>query len=342
QHPGDNLRPPRTKPSDIYNKVIIPDLKKAIQLLPAKSSYSGSDIGRASKGSATGLLAKVYLTIANMQKFAGKKYDNQSTNSDYQQVVKLCDQVTQLGYKLDANYADNFNPNHENDQESLFSVQYYGKTSNSFWSNENQSSWTSTFMGPRNSNMVAGAYGWDQPTQEFVNAYEKGDKRKDATVLYKGGPSFGGMNYDPSWSNTGFNVRKFLVPKSIAPTYDSSPLNFNVLRYSDVLLMKAEALNELGQTSASETPLNEVRTRAGLSGVSGLNQSNMRLKILHERRMELAFEGQRWFDLISHPDYALNFLHSIGRTNATKNNFLLPIPQKAIDANPNLTQNPGY
>lgn len=342
QKPGDNLRPIRTPVSDIYNKVIIPDLTEAIKLLPLKSSYTGNDVGRAAKGSATGLLAKVYLTIANMQKFAGKNYAKQNTTADYQKVVTLCNQVTQLGYKLDANYADNFNPNYENDQECLFSVQYYGKTSYSFWSNENQSSWTSTFMGPRNSNMVAGGYGWDQPTKEFVNSYEPGDKRKAITILYKGCPDFDGMAYNPSWSNTGFNVRKFLVPKSIAPTYDSSPLNFPVLRYADVLLMQAEALNELGQTTTSEGPLNEVRARAGLPPVQGLNQTNMRLKILHERRMELAFEGQRWFDLITHPKYALQFLHSIGKTNATIDNFLLPIPQKAIDSNPNLTQNPGY
>ena len=247
-----------------------------------------------------------------------------------------------MGYTLDTNYADNFNPNNENGQESLFEVQYYGKTSYSFWDNENQASWTSTYMGPRNSNMVAGGWGWNQPTQEFVSSYESGDLRKDITVLYKGGPDFDGMAYDPSWSNTGYNVRKFLVPKSIAPTYDASPLDFPVLRYADVLLMKAEALNELGQTSTAEAPLNEVRARAGLSVINGLNQSDMRLKILHERRMELAFEGQRWFDLLRHPQYAIDFLHSIGKVNATKYNLLLPIPQEAVDANPNLTQNPGY
>jgi starch-binding outer membrane protein, SusD/RagB family len=78
--------------------------------------------------------------------------------------------------------------------------------------------------------------------------------------------------------------------------------------------------------------------------VTGLSQADFKAKVLHERRMELAFEGQRWFDLIrvDNGDYGLNFLHSIGKVNASSKFLLLPIPQKEIDANPNLTQNPGY
>jgi hypothetical protein len=263
---------------------------------------------------------------------------------NYQKVVDLCQQVTALGYTLNANYSDNFNPQTKNSNESLFEVQYQGKTSFDFWSNENQASWVSTFTGPRNSDLVAGAYGWDQPTQEFVNAYEAGDKRKDQTILYEGGPDFDGKPYKKSYSVTGYNVRKFLVPKSISPNYDTNPADFPVLRYADVLLMQAEALNELGQTSQAEAPLNQVRARAGLGEIHGLSKEAMKQKIIHERRMELAFEGQWWFDLIriDNGQYGLNFLHSIGKVNATTKHLLLPIPQKEIDANKNLTQNPGY
>ena len=326
QSPGDDLRPARTSKEEVY-KLIISDLTDAIDLLPPKSQYTGADIGRASKGAATGLLAKVHLTLGNWQK-----------------VVDLANQVEALGYALNENYADNFNPTNENDQESLFEVQYFGKTSESFWSNENQASWLSTFTGPRNANMVAGGWGWNQPTQEFVEAYEEGDLRKDATVLYEGGPAFDGKEYKASYSMTGYNLRKFLVPMSVAESYDASPLNFPVLRYADVLLMKAEALNELGRTAEAEAPLNEVRNRAGLTDVSGLSQNEFREKVLHERRMELAFEGQRWFDLIrvNGGQYGINFLHSIGRLNATENHLLFPIPQKERDTNPNLSQNPGY
>jgi len=116
------------------------------------------------------------------------------------------------------------------------------------------------------------------------------------------------------------------------------------MRYSEVLLMKAEALNELGQTSLAAVPLNTVRARAGLAPVSGLSQSAFRDKVLHERRMELAFEGQRWFDLVrvNNGQYGLDFLHSIGKTNATNKHLLLPVPQIERDRNPNLSQNPGY
>ncbi|MEO8110096.1 MAG: RagB/SusD family nutrient uptake outer membrane protein [Ginsengibacter sp.] len=326
QTPEDDLRPSRTSKDQVYN-LIVQDLTEAIDLLPAKSTYSGSDVGRASKGAADGMLAKVYLTLGN-----------------YQKVIDLCQQVTSLGYTLNANYGDNWNPQMKNTNESLFEIQYIGKTNFSFWDNENQASWVSTFTGPRNSDFVGGGYGWDQPTQEFVNSYEAGDKRKDVTILYSGCPDFDGKVYQSSYSTTGYNLRKFLVPKSISPDYDTNPEDFPVLRYADVLLMEAEAQNELGHTTEAEAPLNLVRERAGLPGVHGLSKDAMKDKILHERRMELAFEGDRWFDLIriNNGQYGLDFLHSIGKVNATAKHLLLPIPQKEKDANPNLVQNPGY
>jgi hypothetical protein len=121
-------------------------------------------------------------------------------------------------------------------------------------------------------------------------------------------------------------------------------MNFPVLRYADVLLMKAEALNELGSTNLAEAPLNQVRSRAGLPAVSGLSQAAFRTKVFNERRVELAFEGQRWFDLIriNNGQYAIEFLRSIGKTNMSEKFLLFPIPQKERDANPNLSQNEGY
>ena len=330
---GDNLRPTRTPKADVY-KQIESDLAAAISLLPDKKQYSGTDVGRASIGSAVGMLAKVELTLDN-----------------YQRVVNLCDSVKNLGYQLNAKYADNFNPATENSNESLFEVQYYGKTNYDFWSNENQASWLSAYTGPRGSNMVSAGWGWNQPTKEFVMSYETGDLRKDATVLYQGCPKFYGMDYQSSYSSTGYNLRKFLVPESTYLTWDNSPLNFPVLRYADVLLMKAEALNELGQTAQAQlaaandnATLNKVRARAGLPDVGGLNKDDLREKILHERRMELAFEGQRWFDLIrvKGGQYAIDFLHSIGKSNMSSKYLLFPIPQKDRDANPNLSQNTGY
>lgn len=331
------LYPKRTPKQEVYN-VIINDLKDAINLLPPRESYSGSNIGRASKGAAEGLLAKVYLTLG-----------------EYDKTIELCDKIESLGYSLVSDYSNNFNPLKENGPESLFEVQYVGKvnTADFFSGNEQMASWVSTFTGPRNSDFVAGSYGWNQPTKEFVDQYEAGDLRKDKTILYEGCPQFDGKTYKKSYSYTGYNLRKFLVTKAVSPDYNTNPANFSVLRYADVLLMKAEALTELNRVNEAQAPatdinsggpLNRVRLRAGLPNVSGLTQIPLRGKIRKERRMELAFEGHRWFDIVRYDNgnYFVPFLQSIGRANATSKHMLLPIPQKEMDANRNLVQNPGY
>ena len=331
-NPGEPTAIARSSVDEVYRQ-IHSDCQKAMDLLPAKSEYNKSNVGRASKDAAMTMMADMYLTLAP------------DHSEDYQHVVNLCDSVTALGYDLSqCNFSTNFDATVNNGSESIFEVQYSGDTEYDFWGNNPQSSWLSTFMGPRNSNFVAGCYGWNQPTQEFMDQWEAGDKRKDLTVLYEGCPDFDGKSYKSSYSYTGYNVRKFLVPKSISPEHNTSPANFVVYRYADVLLMKAEALNELGETDQAAIPLNIVRKRAGLDAVSGLTQSEMRDKIIHERRMELAFEGHRWFDMIrlDHGSYALKFLKSIGKTNVTKDRLLFPIPQTEIDANPLMTQNPGY
>lgn len=330
--PDDNLFPTRTNKNKIYSEVIIPDLLEAIELLPRREEYSNIDLGRASKGAAAGMLAKVYLTLGQ-----------------YQECIDMCDMVDSFGYVLNPDYSDCFGgeEKHKNTAESLFEIQYYGLTNAGFWDDTNQACWLSTYMGPRNSGWVGGGYGWNQPTEEFMGLYEAGDLRKDKTVLYEGCPPFDGKPYKGSMSYTGYNVRKFLVPLSVSPDYNTNSASIIVLRYADVLLMKAEALNELGYTTDAEEPLYKVRNRAGLTDradVEDLSQEEMRDKIRKERRIELAFEGHRWFDLIRWDggQYVLNFLHSIGKVNAQQKHLLLPIPQKEIDANPNLKQNPGY
>ncbi len=332
-NPGESTAIARNTVEETYEQ-IISDCKQAIELLPAKSTYDSENVGRACKEAALTMLADVYLTLAP------------KNVSYYQDVVDLCNQVADLGYDLtQCNYEDNFDALINNGTESIFEVQYSGNTEYDFWGNNPQSSWLSVFMGPRNADFVAGGgYGWNLPYEEFVNQYEEGDLRKDITILYAGCPDFDGHTYRSSYSNTGYNVRKFLVTKAVSPEYNTSPANFVVYRYADVLLKKAEALNEMGSTVQAETYLNIVRRRAGLANVTGLSQSEMREKIIHERRMELAFEGHRWFDMIriQDGDYAIDFLHSIGKTNANKNRLLFPIPQTEIDANPLMEQNPGY
>jgi len=324
-----HLKMPRASVDEVYD-LIISDLRQAEAMLPQRNAYSTKDIGRASKEAAMVEMARVHLTYTR----------------NYSEVERLCKAITAMGYQLAADYADNFNPAKQNGVESIFEVQYYGKTNHDFWSNENQASWISTFQGPRNSGMAAGCYGWNQPTQEFVSQYEPGDLRKDKTIFYTGCPTFDGYTYSGSWSTTGYNVRKFLLNKTQSPDFNTSNQNWVVSRYADVLLMEAEALNEQGRTQEAEEPLYQVRRRAGLinrADVEGLTQEQMRDKIIHERRIELAFEGHRWFDMIRYPNnYALNFLHSIGKTAATTKHLLFPIPMQEREANELLTQNPGY
>lgn len=331
-NPGDPTAIARASKEEVYEQ-IMKDCQDGINRLPAKSEYSDDDKGRACREAAMAMMADIYLTLAP----DNKEY--------YHEAELLCKDITAMGYNLDnCKYEDNFDATINNGPESLFEVQYSGDTEYDFWGNNPQMSWLSTFMGPRNSDFVAGSYGWNQPTQEFVDQYEEGDLRKDMTVLYQGCPDFDGKQYLSSYSNTGYNVRKFLVPKSISPEFNTSPANFVIYRYADVLLMEAEALNEQGLTDEAAAPLNIVRKRAGLPAVQGLTQEEMRDKIIHERRMELAFEGHRWFDMIrlDHGNYAINFLRGIGKGNVTKDRLLFPIPQTEIDANPLLTQNPGY
>ena len=332
-NPGESTAIARSTREETYAQ-ILSDCQQAIDLLPAKADYDSENVGRACREAALAMMAEIKLTLAPEEP------------SYYQDVADLCDEIASMGYDLTAcNFADNFDATLNNGTESLFEVQYSGNTEYDFWGNNPQSSWLSTFMGPRNSDFVAGSYGWNLPTQEFTDQWEEGDLRKDLTVFYEGCPDFDGKAYRASYSNTGYNVRKFLVTKAVSPEYNTNPANFVVYRYADVLLMKAEALNEMGQTAEAAAPLNIVRARAGLPAVSGLSQGQMRERIIHERRMELAFEGHRWFDLIrlgGDGQYAIDFLRSIGKTNVTRDRLLFPIPQTEMDANPLMTQNPGY
>lgn len=342
----DALKVPRADVSKVY-ELIISDFTAAIQSLPL--TYSGADLGRATRGAAMGMLSKVYLTMAG----------SDPSSPYWQKAADELQLVINLGiYSLNTNYGDNFNPDKENGPESLFEVQYAYDPKNSGFSQDAVCSMRSEFMGPRNSGITGCCgFGWNQPTAEFVSQYEPGDKRKAITIFVSGdsipGFKFGTFYYNNTYSTTGYNVRKFLVTNiSAQTTFADDPLNAVVLRYADILLMFAEAENELGKTSDAETYLNMVRERAGLPDYHGLTQDDFRQKVYKERRMELAFEGERWFDLVR-TGTAIPFLKSlgspndaygVGRGNISQTNLLFPIPQTEMDNNPAMAgdQNAGY
>lgn len=323
------LREPQSK---VYTQIET-DLKDAVGGLPVK--YQAGHVGRATRGAALSLLGKVYLTE--------KKYAD---------AVTTLSQVPPLGYDLNNDYADAFNPQKKNGIESVFEIQYNAGIDGE-WSN-----FIYTFAPRLSKGAVTGwaqsnPGGWNIPTNDIINAYESGDKRKDASV---------GLDFQsPITGQTVPYIKKYDHPHAV---YGRTDDNWPVLRYSDVLLMLAEAINEQGApTTDAYTYLNKVRHRAGLVDVSGLTQQTFRDTVAHERRVELAFENWRWFDLkrTMTPAQLTTFLNNyaakekanptVTRQGVPYSNTdyvfsafeaLFPIPANEIIVNPKLTQTPGY
>ncbi|SNC61530.1 Starch-binding associating with outer membrane [Hymenobacter gelipurpurascens] len=332
---------PRTPAAEVY-KQIEQDLIDAIGNLP--TSYSGADLGRATKWAATGLLAKVYIT-------EGKKPEA---------AARAREVINGSGKSLWANYADNFQVKNENGKESLFEVQYINGRNE--YDRNNVGSAMNEFFGPRGANQTPGSgYGFNVPEPDFVNGYEAGDTRKAATIWVPGDvfPDGAKQSAKATGSPFGYNVKKWFVGKVGTNIWDS-PLNVPVLRLAEMYLIVAEAV---GPTTEGLEAINKVRRRAfGLdintpSAAHDLTAgtTDWTGAVLRERKYELAFEFDRWFDLKRYngTPYGLipvmtaqaNYLRTLGITQRgipTEKNLVLPIPQTELDANPGLKQNPGY
>ncbi len=302
----------RSPINQVYD-LIVADLKTAESKLPL--SIPAAQAGRATQGAAKVLLGKVYLTL--------KQYDNAS--------AKLKEVIDAKTYDLLSKYGDVFahTTSFTANKELIFAVQYLGGQigqGSNMWSE-----WAPFNAGTALLGSGGGAgNGFNKPTTDMANAYEAGDLRKDASMLtsYK---SLSGQEVKEAY------VVKFRQQGALA---GDSDVDFPILRYADVLLMYAEALNEQGKTAEALPFLNQIRKRAGLADKTGLNQADFRLAIEQERRVEFAFEGHRWYDLIrtnrqqivlSAKGLAIKEFHK-----------LFPIPQREVDLNANLTQNPGY
>jgi tetratricopeptide (TPR) repeat protein len=299
----------RTSTDEVYS-LIINDLRDAAANLPA--SYSGNQLGRATSGAAKSLLGKVYLT-----------------RKQYTDAARVLKEVIDGGqYTLLPNYADIFRPENANHKESIFEVQYKANS-------QGRGSPFATLFTPRTGNagiLLTGqgaTQGYNRPTQDMINAYEPDDLRKEASLA-------------PNWSDRGTVYNDPYIKKYLSRLANPSDgdANWIVLRYADVLLMYAEALNELGTTPEALPYLNQVRTRAGLAAKTGLSQAQLRMALEQERRVELAFEGHRWFDLLR-TGRAIEVMNSKG-FNLSQRDLVFPLPQSQIDVNPQLAQNPGY
>lgn len=286
------------------------DLLEAANLLPA--SYAAGNAGRATTWAAKGLLGKVYLTQ--------RKY------SEAQLI--LLEVVNSDLFALEANYESIFDPSNKNGVESLFEIQFDGSVIGEGSPFVNQ-------FAPRFSTTLVPSgigEGNNQPTEDMVNAYETGDQRLEASLK----TSFTDANGNLIESNY---ITKFFNGTSIP---NQGIDNFPVLRYADILLMLTEA--QFFQNGSGIAFLNQVRNRAGLENLTGIDLD----AILQERRVELAFENYRWFDLVR-TGMALAVMNDylptvgIGATSIQEFQLMYPIPQAQIDANPDvLDQNPGY
>jgi tetratricopeptide (TPR) repeat protein len=308
----------RTAVDKIYNEIIIPDLLDAQNRLPRK--YTGTDVGRATQGAAKTLLGKVYLT-----------------RKDFANAETKLQEVTTMGYSLLPNYNDLFDyTKDEHHSEYIFDVEYQDNLGGL------GSSYTNAFL-PLSAPLltfygIAGQGGEENnPTQALLTAFEPNDKRKAVTVDGSGGFIDGSGSF-VKFLQCHTITKKYITTEAVA---SDSKVNWKILRYADVLLMYAEALNENGKTDPALGYLNQVRARAGLPAYSGLGQSDTREMIYKERRVELGMEGHRWFDLLR-TGRAYDSLQASGM-KPYMTVFPVPLSQIQLVNDPALfPQNEGY
>ena len=285
------------------------DLQDAITVLPEKSAYPSAELGRATKGAAKALLAKVSM------------YQNK-----WAKVMTLTDEIIASGeYGLTPNYEDIWKEIGENNTESIFEIQARGETPVAGVQGYSVS------QGARGE----GGFGWgfNTPTQDLADSYEAGDTRRDATIMFRGETLFDGREINAAAVNPMYNQKAYSSAFSDA---QETGKNIRILRYAEVLLMNAEAATQIGGDVA--TPLNLVRNRAGLPNATGTTQ----MDVWKERRWEMAFEHDRYFDLVRQ-GRAGEVLRAHGKSFVDGKHEVFPIPQEQIDkAAGVLIQNPGY
>ncbi|RYY29859.1 MAG: RagB/SusD family nutrient uptake outer membrane protein [Sphingobacteriaceae bacterium] len=328
---------PQSAATAVYS-FIEQDLQFAAANLPV--SWDAKFIGRATKGAANGMLTKVYLT---QQKWPA--------------AMNAANTVMTSGqYDLSTSYDRIFREEGENSKESVFEAQ---ATATAQIPQNNGVQYTN-IQGVRGAGNFDLGWGWNTPSTVLESAYEANDPRRTRTILYttstSTAPALSIYNeaIPAGLPNPRYNNKVYTNP-SFRSLYNNRFgwwMNVRLLRYADVVLMYAEAANEVGgaaNTTAALTALNSVRARARngsttiLPNVITTDQTQLRLAIQQERRIELAMEHDRFFDIVRW-GISQTAMSSAGKTNfnASRDN-LLPIPQTQIDLSKGiLTQNPGY
>ena len=316
-------------PVNVLYEQIITDLQEAAEIL---AEQDNNQSGRATAGAAFGLLAKVYLFQEN-----------------YEACLQAIKDMDESGnYALMDMYSHNFMADFQNNQESVFEIQHLSGQDPFLGNSLNQ------WFAPQ----VENGYFFNAPRAEFVGAFEKTDNdiydpRLDYTLGREGTTWINGNEYDPEWSPTGFTNKKHLQPLIEIPvgTKADSDLNYVFIRYAEILLIKAEALNESNRPGEALVPLNLVRKRAResylhdeslegygqvpaglLPDISETGQAALRDIIRNERRVELGLEFHRFYDLMRYgKSYAEERLSHTSFKYDEHRYF--PIPQSEVDIN---------
>lgn len=323
----------RASVDTIYN-IIQQDLLFSVNNLPLKNRIG---VGRISKGTAQALLAKTYLYQKN-----------------WQQVLTLTQEIINSGqYNLVSDYSTIWRQVGNNSLESIFEVQT-GQFNNSDLGVSGYSTWQGPRVGGRGGWTDLG-FGFGTPSLNLVNAYEAGDLRKNATIIsidqsskHTGTILFDGFRIPSADSvqNLFYNYKAYHSENNSVENYlgnrDQKQKNLHILRYAEVLLMNAEAANELGQSGNAVSQLNKIRTRAGLAGTKASSMIDVRNAIWNERRLELALEHDRFFDLVR-TGRAAQVMQAVGKNFVAGKNELLPVPSLQIAlSGGKLDQNNGY
>ena len=315
----------RTPKAEVYAQIEA-DLQYAIPILNPVASQKG----RATKGAAMAFLGKAYL------------YQNKFTEA-----AATFDELIATGtYSLIPNYADLFSVANENNSETVFDVQYSGLEGASYGCYIcAEGNIAAGFGGIRQYNgpVYSDGNSYNLPTQDLYSAFYSMDQRRQTTILnidafIAAQPAPNDITYTiGAGGHTGYYSNKYIkrLDEMGLPDNDlTSPVNYRVIRYADVLLMAAEAHYQIGNTATAQTLVNQIRVRAGVPGVS-VNSLDV---IYRERRFELSMEGVRFFDLVR-TGQAANFIDGF----VVGKHELFPIPQVEIDlAGGKWNQNPGY
>lgn len=324
-----NLTPdpglPRSPKAEIYNEIIIPDLLFAEANLPTKAEWPSVDLGRATKGAAQALLAKVYLYT-----------------EDFPNAELMAMEVINSGqYDLEFEFSNAFLPVGENGIESIFEVGALpfgtGPTGGNQFAN------TQSVRGEPNR-----GWGFNRPTLDLMAAYEEDDPRMDATIIFLGEVLDGVLivgdisTPDSTFVNGElFEIECYNQKVWVPGTTTEEPFGYNVkeMRYAEVLLIAAEAMNKNGNSGGALTQLNKLRQRVGIADITETDPNALHQAIMLERRREMALEQERFFDLVR-TGMAPEVLGPYGFVEGKHETFPMPSSERAL--NPNLAQSSGW